>query len=195
MPRRSNFTIFSKSYKKTREMQKESILFFSFTSASKFGGAKVTKSRVQYKIKSFIFMPGRSNFTIFRKVRKNEIRTKQSHSFFYADCTVACSSLACFIMTLIRYDLCGCRALFVQSCGVISTGSLHTLCRGFAHFVQMPCTLCANVLHSLCNASALFLRSSAFENTPCSTSHKGLVSETNETGITYQTLQIIEIIS
>jgi len=59
-------------------------------------------------------MPGRSNFTIIRKVRKNEIRTKQSHSFFYADCTVACSSLACFIMTLIRYDLCGCRALFVQ---------------------------------------------------------------------------------
>ena len=130
----------------------------------------------------------------FRKVRKNEIRTKQSHYFFYADCTVACSSLACFIMTLIRCDLCGCRALFVQSCGVISTGSLHTLCRGFAHFVQMPCTLCANVLHSLCNASALFLRSSAFENTPCSTFHKGLVSETNETGITYQTLQIIEII-
>ena len=141
-------------------------------------------------------MPRRSNFTIFSKsYKKNEIRTKQSHSFFYADCTVACSSLACFIMTLIRYDLCGCRALFVQSCGVISTGSLHTLCRGFAHFVQMPCTLCANVLHSLCNASALFLRSSAFENTPCSTFHKGLVSETNETGITYQTLQIIEIIS
>jgi len=37
-------------------MQKESILFFSFTSASKFGGAKVTKSRVQYKIKTFIFI-------------------------------------------------------------------------------------------------------------------------------------------
>jgi hypothetical protein len=34
---------FLQSYEKTREMQKESLLFFSFPSASNFGKAKVTK--------------------------------------------------------------------------------------------------------------------------------------------------------
>ncbi len=36
-------------------MQNENLFFFSFPSASNFGGAKVTKNRVQNKKKLFFF--------------------------------------------------------------------------------------------------------------------------------------------
>jgi len=43
------------SYEKTREIQKESSLFFLFPSETNFGEAKVTKKREKYKKKAMGF--------------------------------------------------------------------------------------------------------------------------------------------
>jgi len=45
------------SYEKTREMQKESMLFFAFPSDSNFGKAKVTKKTREMQKESSLFFP------------------------------------------------------------------------------------------------------------------------------------------
>jgi hypothetical protein len=80
---------FLQSYEKTSEMQKESLLFFSFPSVSNFGEAKVSeKLRAKQRIFFLFFRPEREAYVSAKKrympfAEKNRLFLKKSNVRFF----------------------------------------------------------------------------------------------------------------